>query len=150
MPGAYRTDIDQEIHAQSVDGPVSTRTSVTFDFSEDWRVKDSPWAPPSGMSLNDAVSLLIRGICPLSVLETPIVANLRSSRSPSLSSSETDGEFRSSSEASLSRNPVEQSPCDDDICEVCLSKCVIASLDDCDCVAVSYYRSSSSLHCRSS
>ncbi|KAF7968494.1 hypothetical protein HWV62_30455 [Athelia sp. TMB] len=102
--GAYRMGIEQEIRAQSVDSPVSTHTSVTFDFSDGWRVKELPMGP----TLRHASQRC-----------------------------QTDGECmeRSSSEASPSPNPVQQNPCNDDICEVCLAKYVIASLDDCDCVA---------------
>ncbi|KAF7977146.1 hypothetical protein HWV62_4557 [Athelia sp. TMB] len=168
--GAYRTDIDQEIHAETPDGPVWTRTSVTFDFSDHWRVSDSPWTPPSGMPLEEAISCLIRGIGPLRVLENPIIGSPYPSANPSPSlgddyESEAGDDYESaagedhesaagddnesaatsSSGSALLFSPFAQPiPRDDDICDVCLARCIIASPEDCDCVGerhIAYIRS---------
>ncbi|KAF7978252.1 hypothetical protein HWV62_1072 [Athelia sp. TMB] len=132
--GVYRSDVDQEVHADTPDGPVWTRTSVTFDFSDGWRAGDSPWTPPSGMSLDEAVGLLMRGIGPLRVLENPIIQSPAPTRTPS-PDSDAESAVSSSSGSLLLRSPFPTHISRDDaICEVCLTKCVIASPDDCDCV----------------
>ncbi|KAF7967633.1 hypothetical protein HWV62_33611 [Athelia sp. TMB] len=139
--GAYSTDIDQEIFAETTDGPVSTRTSVTIDFSSKWRVKGSPWSPPEGMPLAEAVGLLIRGIRPLDSVE---------SRSPS-----PEFDYHSRTPTPGSRSATQSPPCppssrspspvlcsaleslvdqdDETICDACLAKLVISSPLDCDC-----------------
>ncbi|KZP17125.1 hypothetical protein FIBSPDRAFT_957461 [Athelia psychrophila] len=81
--GAHSSDIDQEIHCDIPGGPLWTRTSVTIDFSTKWRVEGSPWAPPSGMPIHEAVGLLVEGIRPFSVLDPPITESPITSRSPS-------------------------------------------------------------------
>ncbi|KAF7986630.1 hypothetical protein HWV62_26440 [Athelia sp. TMB] len=147
--GAYRSDIDQEIFADTPDGPISTRTSVTIDFSTNWRTKDSPWIPPSGMPLEEAVDLLVRGFRPLDFSESP-----DASRSPSPS---VDGSSSTASPgpriatesphcppSSRSPSPVLRAAIeslvdqtDEILCDVCLAKLFITSPMDCDCVPVS-------------
>lgn len=131
-----------------------TRTTVTVDFSDHWRIKDSPWTPPSGMTLDEAVSLIVRGIGPLRVSEALIIDSPNLSRSPSpvyhndspvsmsrSPSLDTDSESLVSSSGGLpllgSPFAGHRIPRDDELFDDCLAKRIIASLDDCDCVTVS-------------
>ncbi|KAF7977623.1 hypothetical protein HWV62_3020 [Athelia sp. TMB] len=138
--GAYTTDIDQEIFADTPDGPVSTRTSITIDFSSKWRVRDSPWAPPEGMPLEEAVGLLIRGIRPLADDESrsPSPTSSRPSRTPtpgprSAQSPPCPPSSRSPSPvlSSALETLVEQD--EEIICDACLAQLIISSPLDCDC-----------------
>ncbi|KAF7975394.1 hypothetical protein HWV62_9611 [Athelia sp. TMB] len=146
--GAYTTDIDQEIFAETRDGPISTRTSVTIDFSTNWHVKGSPWAPPTGMPLAEAVGLLIRGIRPLDSVESrsPSPDFDHPSRTPTPGPRSATPGPRSATQSppcppsSRSLSPVLCSALeslvdqdDETICDVCLAKLVISSPLDCDC-----------------
>lgn len=119
------TGIDQEINCDTPGGPLTTRTTVTIDFSSDWRAQDSPWSPPEGMPLATAIKLLLQGLGPRpgaspssSPSSSPNVSP-RPSRSPSRSPS------RGAMESSRSPSPL--------LCEACLEQQLIASPSDCDC-----------------
>lgn len=118
--GAYNTDIHQEIHCDAPGGPITTRTSVTFDFSSRWPTYNSPWTPAPGMALEDAVELLLGGVVPRSTAR---------SRSPSECppNSRTPSPVLFAAAEQLADQTAEA------ICDVCLAKQVIASPFECDC-----------------
>lgn len=106
--GAYRSDIDQTIYWDGSGKPITTRTSITIDFSNTWQPEMSAYVPVPGMPLDEAVRLLLAGVVPRSqgAPESP----------PSFSGT------RSSS------------PVDDSLCDACLAKALISSTLDCDCI----------------
>lgn len=136
------TSIDQEIHCETPGGPISTRNTVTIDFSTDWRAKDSPWSPPEGMPLSVAIRTLLQGLGPRprasrSTSPSPSRNPSRNpsrtpSRSPTRSLSLSPSRSHSPGPESTVCSPTSRSP-SPVICDACLEHQVIASPSDCDC-----------------
>ncbi|KZP21507.1 hypothetical protein FIBSPDRAFT_891003 [Athelia psychrophila] len=117
--GCYNADIDQEIRCDAPGDPITTQTSVTFDFSTRWPAHDSPWTPAAGMALEDAVELLLGGVIPRSTAR-------------SKSSSACPQNSRTSSPVLFAAEQLADQT-DEAICDVCFAKQVIALPFECDC-----------------
>lgn len=114
FPGAYSSNVDQEVTSAHPGAPITVRTTLTFDFSSER--PQSRYAPPPEMTLEDALRLLLIGTVPRDE------AARSPTPPPTRSSSPVDGR---SDSATSDRSF---------ICERCLfAVTVIAAPSDCDC-----------------
>lgn len=115
------SSINQEIQCDGPEGPLTTRTTVTIDFSVNWCTEDSLWSPPEGMPLAAAITLLLQGLTP-----RPGASSSSSHSSPSRSPSRGAMESPPCPPSTRSPSPL--------LCDVCLERWqLIVSPSDCDC-----------------
>ncbi|KZP23141.1 hypothetical protein FIBSPDRAFT_889791 [Athelia psychrophila] len=106
--GAYRSDINQTVHCNGPGKSITTYTSITIGFSNTRQLEMLVYVPGPGMPLDEAIHLLSTGVVP------------QSQGAP--------GSPPSSSGLCSSR------AVDDSLCDICLTKALISSTLDCDCL----------------